>query len=56
MSFGSDMATFNMKGAQGQHFLGVAHLSWQPGNVDFAAFSSVKDKTSNLAARSKDDS
>jgi hypothetical protein len=38
MSFVSDMAKFNMKGAQRQQLRGLAHLGWQPGNVDFAAF------------------
>jgi hypothetical protein len=28
-----------LKVAQGQQLLGLAHLGWQPGNVDFAAFS-----------------
>jgi hypothetical protein len=32
------MANLEMKGAPRQQLLGLAHLSWQPGNVDFAAF------------------
>ena len=41
MSFVSDIAKFNLKDAQRQQLLGLAHLSWQPGNVDYAAFSGV---------------
>jgi hypothetical protein len=41
MSFVSDMAKFNMKGAQRQQLPGGAFLSWQPGNVDCAAFIGV---------------
>jgi hypothetical protein len=41
MSFVSDLAKFNMKNAQRQQLLGGAHLSWQPGNVDFAPSQAV---------------
>jgi hypothetical protein len=38
MFFDSDMAKFNMKGAQRQQLPGKAFLSWQPGNVDCSTF------------------